>query len=154
MNIEPGTRAGRLVVVERAEPVATPGGRRLPAWRCRCDCGAVVVVPGQSLRGGLTRSCGCLRSEVSRQLAVGLNTTHAGAGSVEHEAWRGMRRRARNAGVRVHPAWRSFARFHADVGDKPSAVHRLARIDRCLPYQPGNVAWLATAPPPPESEGG
>lgn len=32
-------------------------------WRCQCDCGEVVVVRGNNLKSGLTKSCGCLRVE-------------------------------------------------------------------------------------------
>lgn len=28
-------------------------------WECRCDCGAVLAVRGQSLKSGRTQSCGC-----------------------------------------------------------------------------------------------
>ncbi|WP_455637195.1 HNH endonuclease signature motif containing protein [Parabacteroides sp.] len=34
-------------------------GRAL--WRCRCDCGNEVIVPGNQLTSGLTKSCGCLK---------------------------------------------------------------------------------------------
>lgn len=61
-----GQRFGRLVVLEQGERDAT----KLPAWRCRCDCGVVVTVVGSCLRRGNTRSCGCLRREAARvQLA-------------------------------------------------------------------------------------
>jgi len=31
-------------------------------WRCRCGCGCLSDVRGQSLTHGMTKSCGCLRS--------------------------------------------------------------------------------------------
>lgn len=35
-------------------------------WLCQCQCGNKCVVDSQRLRTGSTRSCGCLRSEISR----------------------------------------------------------------------------------------
>jgi hypothetical protein len=52
-----GQRFGRLMVVEFAGRQ-----RRGALWRCRCDCGAESVVLGCNLKGGKTRSCGCLLS--------------------------------------------------------------------------------------------
>lgn len=57
-----GQRFGRLVVLEEAG--RDKWGSTM--WRCRCGCGAIKVVRGSSLRGGLTRSCGCLIVELSR----------------------------------------------------------------------------------------
>lgn len=57
-----GRRFGRLVVIERT-------GRR---WSCRCDCGNTKTLPGDRLRSGETRSCGCLRREVSSARAIDL----------------------------------------------------------------------------------
>jgi hypothetical protein len=45
-----GGRFGRLVVISYA---------RDQKWHCVCDCGAHTVVLGQSLRRGMTKSCGC-----------------------------------------------------------------------------------------------
>lgn len=36
---------------------------RKPHWECRCECGAIGVVAGTSLRRGASRSCGCIRYE-------------------------------------------------------------------------------------------
>lgn len=36
-------------------------GTHRVSWRCRCECGNELVVNANSLRQGLTRSCGCLR---------------------------------------------------------------------------------------------
>ncbi len=55
-----GKRFGKLVVIR----CTMRKRRRQLLWECRCDCGAVVLVTGVSLRFG-TRSCGCLcRSDI------------------------------------------------------------------------------------------
>jgi hypothetical protein len=54
-------RFGRLVVlriVGRADKSCEL------IYRCQCDCGQFVEVPGTRLRRGKTKSCGCLASEL------------------------------------------------------------------------------------------
>lgn len=34
-----------------------------PYWLCKCECGNITTVLGQSLRNGNTKSCGCLKKE-------------------------------------------------------------------------------------------
>ena len=63
IDITPGLRFGRLVTLRQSETVIA----RRRRWECECDCGAVTMVPATSLRLGLTRSCGCLRRELSSQ---------------------------------------------------------------------------------------
>ena len=53
-------RFGRLVVLSRASNI---NGRT--AWLCKCACGSEKVVTGISLTSGRTKSCGCLRSEIT-----------------------------------------------------------------------------------------
>lgn len=50
----------RLTILSRA-PNAE--GSRQPRYNVRCSCGTEKVVYGHNLRNGVTRSCGCLRSE-------------------------------------------------------------------------------------------
>ena len=59
MVVLTGERVGRLIIEGRA-----PNKGRDVCWRCHCDCGADVVVRGQDLRSGNTKSCGCLVHEV------------------------------------------------------------------------------------------
>lgn len=59
-----GQKYGRLLVVERAGTSGVDGQGR-PTWLCQCECGNQTVVIGANLRAGMTRSCGCLRREVS-----------------------------------------------------------------------------------------
>ncbi len=38
-------------------------------WECLCDCGKFTVVPAYRLKGGITKSCGCLQKELAGKLA-------------------------------------------------------------------------------------
>lgn len=57
-----GKRFGRLVVLEKD----VKHGKNW-YWKCQCDCGNIVSVDGKSLRGGATKSCGCLNKELTRE---------------------------------------------------------------------------------------
>jgi hypothetical protein len=37
------------------------------AWLCQCACGQRTIVTGDCLRGGTTKSCGCLKREEARK---------------------------------------------------------------------------------------
>lgn len=60
-----GQQIGRWFVI-RQEDIHGQG----TFWLCRCDCGIEKVVDGQSLRQGVSKSCGCLHDEVSSQRAI------------------------------------------------------------------------------------
>ena len=46
-------------------------------------------------------------------------------------------------GLTVCPEWRhSFQQFLADVGERPSRLHQLARIDKNQGYSKANCKWL------------
>lgn len=49
-----GEKFGRLTVIEKLQ-----GGQYL----CKCDCGNYTVVKTSNLKGGNTKSCGCLQKE-------------------------------------------------------------------------------------------
>ena len=55
-----GQRFGKLVAVRLAKKRKSNGSA---VWECRCDCGSETLVRADSLRGGLSKSCGCLRQE-------------------------------------------------------------------------------------------
>jgi hypothetical protein len=65
-----GWRSGRLVVIAFAEQ---RGAERKTYWRCRCDCGAEVVVWGGNLTRSHTHSCGCLQRDLASRRAAMLN---------------------------------------------------------------------------------
>lgn len=114
-----------------------------------CECGTALEVVGQSLRNGVTRSCGCFRSD----LTVARQRTHGLTGCPEYRVWRAVINRCTNprvqsypryggAGVRVCSTWRrSFAEFYLDMGVRPSSGHSIDRINPFGNYEPANCRW-------------
>lgn len=58
-----GQKFGRLTVVEQVEDYVSPGGQHEARWRCRCECGNIIIVMGRCLKRGNTKSCGCYYRE-------------------------------------------------------------------------------------------
>ena len=65
-----GQRFGRWTVIERA-PKPEYNSSTGAFWRCRCDCGTERVVNGNSLKVGISTSCGCYRKEFLSKLMKG-----------------------------------------------------------------------------------
>ena len=60
-----GNRYGRLVVIEFVELK-----NHKSYWRCKCDCGNIVVKPIAYLISGNCKSCGCLNKEKSTERLI------------------------------------------------------------------------------------
>lgn len=58
-----GKRFNRLIVLER---VIDKDGCVM--WKCKCDCGNIIITRGSSLRSGHTKSCGCLQRDFVKKL--------------------------------------------------------------------------------------
>ena len=57
-----GKTFGNLYVNKEVEPHITKSGRKKRRWECTCKCGKTVLVVGEKLVSGHTKSCGCLKS--------------------------------------------------------------------------------------------
>ena len=63
-----GQRFGKLVVEEFAGYQIKSDGVNQAIFRCKCDCGNNdFIVTGNSLRSGLTLSCGCLARSIGEE---------------------------------------------------------------------------------------
>jgi len=58
-----GKRFGRLIVLSRAGSVRNGPRSSSLLWLVHCDCGVETKVRGSLLKGGHTKSCGCLSKE-------------------------------------------------------------------------------------------
>jgi hypothetical protein len=139
---------GRLTVLAKTNKTNTCGRF---FYLCICSCGVEKSVQINSLHNGLTRSCGCLRSETTAHKNV-LSATHGLRNSVEYRIWTSMLSRCRNPkyenyphyggrGISVCKRWAKFENFYADLGPRPLGAFQLDRKDNDGNYTPKNCRW-------------
>lgn len=139
---------GRLTVIE----FAGFGSSHKTQWKCKCDCGKEVIVKSNSLITGHTKSCGCLETEVKREI----NKTHGLRYDPLYRTWLNMRDRCNNPnnshyiyygkkGVKVCNLWNNFKEFHTwaySNGYIPNSNLSIERVDNSKGYCPENCKWI------------
>lgn len=120
--------------------------------RCLCTCGTRVSITAQDWKSGHTKSCGCLKRELSAERAKKTLRKHGLSFHPLFATWSGMMRRCyvkadeayRNyggRGIRVCKRWHDPAKFIQDIGEKPTKAHSLDRKDNNKGYSPSNWRW-------------
>ena len=151
IDLEPGKRFGRWVVIER------DGTNRFNEvmYLCVCDCGTERRVRSSALRKGMSASCGCVQAEkaVGNRYAERHGHAPRGEKSREYRLWDEIVQRCCNPGSKAYPhyggrgvqlcdRWREdFTAFLEDLGEAPSADHTIELVDPEGDYEPGNARW-------------
>lgn len=63
-----GKRFGKLVVLKRSENSVSPSGSKYTMWECKCDCGNTKTINANSLKRGISKSCGCASRGINRYI--------------------------------------------------------------------------------------
>lgn len=145
-----GKQYGRWTLIKRANhPVR-------PHYLCRCSCGTEKVINFNILRMGTSKSCGCYRSDILSER----NTKHGMYKTSEYKIWNGLNDRCSNPknigypnygnrGITVCKRWcrnneNGFINFINDMGNRPSKLHSIDRIDSNKGYCSENCRWATS----------
>lgn len=142
-----GIRYGRLVAISRDPEIV---GRTY--WNCLCDCGNTIVTSLDSLRAGMTRSCGCLKIETVRARSLKHGHSVGYRMSRTLKSYTHAKGRCLNPndpkypiyggrGIKMCKDWLdSFENFLRDMGECPPNM-TLDRVDPHGHYEPRNCRW-------------
>jgi hypothetical protein len=138
---------GRLRVVGEAARIR-PNVRR---WACVCECGEKCSVNQYNLTSGKTKSCGCIRLELTKNRS----TTHGLSKTKTWCVWQSMISRCYHSGatsferygavgITVCQRWKEdYLNFLHDMGETPEGL-TLERVNGARVYSPETCVWAST----------
>ena len=140
-KVEVGEKYNRLTIIENLENAMV---------KCKCDCGNVIVSRRNSVKNGITSSCGCYHRETVGKI----NRTHGMTNHKLYKTWRNMKSRCSNPnatkysiyggrGIKVCDEWNNnymaFYNWSINNGWKPELS--IDRINENGNYEPTNCRW-------------
>lgn len=147
-----GQKFGRLMVEKRYGHAKD----KHITWLCLCECGKQVIVMGNSLTGGKTKSCGCLQKEIMKKVLTTHGSAHRNKKTRTYNIWISMKQRCNDPysngynnyggrGITICDRWlkpngQGYKNFLEDMGKIPKGKS-LDRINNSIlidGYSPTN----------------
>lgn len=139
-----GKNFGRWLVVKESEIINKQQHRR--TWLCQCRCGNQKNLTTHVLTSGISKSCGCLQKEESKNRM----TTHGMRKTKLYFIWSNMKQRCQSTnknyggkGIKVCDEWQSFNNFkNWAIETNYSNDLSIERKNNSLGYNKNNCIWI------------
>lgn len=117
-------------------------------YLCKCDCGKTVIVRGEDIKSGNTKSCGCMR----RQMTIDKNFKHGFAHTPMYNVWSEIKERCLNPnnksyknyggrGIVMCEEWLDYMNFHRDMVSTYREGLTIERVGNDKGYSKSNCIW-------------
>lgn len=122
-----GKKFGKLTVVEMLDKQGV-----YYRYLCKCECGNIKVLRGASLRSGLTKSCGCIKTK----MLIKKNYKHGKSHTSEYKsAWSRVMHMKRKYRL---PKWADVEAIRQFYMNKPKGYE----VDHIIPLSGKTVSGL------------
>ena len=143
-----GKQYGNITVLARIGTTKT----RQALFKCVCVCGEVTEKPSSAFNNPNV-SCGCMTKELQAVGHLKHGQCRRSGTTKLYRTWQSIFARCCNPknkaykyyggkGISVCERWAKFDLFATDIGEPPTSIHELDRIDPLGDYEPSNCRWI------------